>query len=78
MSFMKIWGCQAYVKHLIFDKLGLKLDKCTFVGYPKETKGYSFCNTLEDKVFVTQTGVFLKKEYISKGANGRSIELGEI
>ena len=40
MSFMKIWGCEAFVKRLVSDKLGPKSDKCYFIGYPKETKGY--------------------------------------
>ena len=44
MSFLKIWGCEAYVKCLLSDKLGPKYDKCFFVGYPKETKGYYFYN----------------------------------
>ena len=52
MSFMKVWGCEAFVKHLVSDKLGPKLDKCYFVGYPEETKGYSFYNPAENKVFV--------------------------
>ncbi|KAK8994239.1 hypothetical protein V6N11_045338 [Hibiscus sabdariffa] len=38
MSFMKIWGCKAYVKHQMSTKLEPKSEKCTFVGYPKETK----------------------------------------
>ncbi|KAK8557936.1 hypothetical protein V6N12_010159 [Hibiscus sabdariffa] len=59
MSFMKIWGCKAYVKHQMSTKLEPKSEKCTFVGYPKETKGYYFYN--ENKVFVARTGVFLEK-----------------
>ncbi|KAL4383231.1 hypothetical protein GQ457_15G018270 [Hibiscus cannabinus] len=62
MSFMKIWGCKAYVKHQMSTKLEPKSEKCTFVGYPKETKGYYFYN--ENKVFVARTGVFLEKEYL--------------
>ncbi|KAK8623458.1 hypothetical protein V6N13_118346 [Hibiscus sabdariffa] len=50
MSFMKIWGCKTYVKHQMSTKLEPKSKKCTFVGYPKETKGYYFYN--ENKVFV--------------------------
>ena len=41
-SFLKIWGCEAYVKRLDSTKLQPKSDKCLFVGYPKETKGYYF------------------------------------
>jgi transposase InsO family protein len=44
MSFMKIWGCEAYVKRQASTKLGPKSYKCYFVGYPKETKGYYFYN----------------------------------
>ncbi|KAL4308598.1 hypothetical protein GQ457_01G024230 [Hibiscus cannabinus] len=35
MSFMKVWGCKAYVKHQMSTKLEPKSHKCTFVGYPK-------------------------------------------
>ena len=52
LSFMKIWGCGAYVKHQAFDKLGPKFNKCYFVGYLKETERYYFYNPIEDKVSV--------------------------
>ena len=38
LSFLQIWGCEAYVNHQAYDKLASKSDKCLFVGYPKETK----------------------------------------
>ncbi|KAK8505752.1 hypothetical protein V6N12_024735 [Hibiscus sabdariffa] len=38
MPFMKVWGCKAHVKHQMSTKLEPKSHKCTFVGYPKETK----------------------------------------
>ncbi|KAK8521659.1 hypothetical protein V6N12_031550 [Hibiscus sabdariffa] len=63
MSFMEIWGCKAYVKHQMSTKLEPKSEKCTFVGYPKETKGYYFYN--ENKVFVARIGVFLEKEFLT-------------
>ncbi|KAK8506671.1 hypothetical protein V6N12_038490 [Hibiscus sabdariffa] len=78
MSFMRVWGCQAYVKHQMSTKLEPKLQKCTFVGYPKETKGYYFYNPKENKVFVARTSVFLEKEFLSKKGNGRNIELEEV
>jgi len=40
LSFLKIWGCEVYVKRLISDKLTPKSHKCFFMGYPKETLGY--------------------------------------
>ncbi|KAK8619691.1 hypothetical protein V6N13_135973 [Hibiscus sabdariffa] len=76
MSFMKIWGCKAYVKHQMSTKLEPKSEKCTFVGYPKETKGYYFYN--ENKVFVARTGVFLEKEFLMNSVKGRNIELEEV
>ncbi|KAK2429799.1 secreted RxLR effector protein [Trifolium repens] len=78
LSFMKVWGCEVYVKRLITTKLEPKSDKCLFVGYPKETRGYYFYNPSEGKVFVARTGVFLEREFISKGISGRSVELEEI
>ena len=32
LSFLKIWGCEAYVKSLQPDKLETKTDKCIFLG----------------------------------------------
>ncbi|KAK8999927.1 hypothetical protein V6N11_082065 [Hibiscus sabdariffa] len=78
MSFMRVWGCQAYVKHQMSTKLEPKSQKCTFVGYPKETKGYYFYNSKENKVFVARTGVFLENDFLSYNGNGRNIELKEV
>ncbi|KAK9044761.1 hypothetical protein V6N11_058653 [Hibiscus sabdariffa] len=50
MSFMKIWGCKAYVKYQMLAKLEPKSHKCTFFSYPKETKEYYFFNPKENKV----------------------------
>ena len=40
------------------------------IRYPKETKGYNFYNPIENKVFVARNGVFLEREFISKGTSG--------
>ena len=78
LSFLKIWGCDAYVKRQISYKLAPKFDKCLFVGYPKETKGYYFYNTSENKVFIARNGVFLKRKFISKGTSGSTVQLEEV
>ena len=78
MSFMKIWGCEAYVRRQVSDKLGPKSEKCIFVGYPKLTKGYYFYKPTEHKVFVARTGVFLEKEFISRRTSGTNVKLEEI
>jgi hypothetical protein len=44
LTFLKIWGCEVFVKRLQSDKLTPKSDKCIFVGYPKKTLGYYFYN----------------------------------
>jgi hypothetical protein len=35
LSFLKVWGCDVYVKKLQPDKLESKAEKCVFIGYPK-------------------------------------------
>ena len=71
MFFLKIWGCEAFVKRQTSDKLGPKSDKLIFVGYPKETKGYYFYNQTENKIIVARHGTFLEKEFLVR-RNSRS------
>src|SRR3954464_2595622 len=78
LSFLKIWGCEAFVKRLQSDKLTAKSDKCIFVGYLRETLGYYFYNREEGKVFVARNGVFLEKEFLSRGVSGSTVQLEEI
>ena len=78
LSFLKIWGCEAFIKRLQSDKLAPKSDKCIFVGYPKETLGYYFYNRSEGKVFVARNGVFLEKEFLKGEKNGRTVQLEEV
>jgi hypothetical protein len=77
LSFLKVWGCEAYAKCLISDKLTPKSDKCFFVGY-RETKGYYFYNQAEGKVFDAHNSAFLEKEFLSKGVSGSKVQLEEI
>jgi hypothetical protein len=42
LSFLKIWDCEAFVRRLMPDELDPKFDKCFFIGYPREIKGYYF------------------------------------
>jgi hypothetical protein len=78
MSFLKIWGCDAYVKSKSDNKLAPRSEKCMFVGYPKETRGYYFYNRHENKVFVAREAVFLEKEFVSRRHSGRKFELDEV
>jgi hypothetical protein len=60
------------------DKLTPKSDKYLFVGYPRETKGYYFYNKAEGKIFVAPNGVFMEKEFLSKGFSESKVQLEEI
>ena len=66
LSFLKVWGCDAYVKKLHPDKLEPKSEKCVFIGYPKKTVGYTFYHKSEGKIFVAKNGSFPEKEFLSK------------
>ena len=61
----------------ISDKLEAKSDKCLFVRYHKETIGYQFYNTLEQRLFVSKHVVFLEKEFLLR-ESGSKVELGEV
>ena len=56
----------------------LRIERCKFVGYLKETCEYYFYHFEDQKVFVTKRVVFLEKEHILGGNNGEVIELSEV
>jgi hypothetical protein len=78
LSYLKIWGCEAHVRHEASSKLDPRSVKCNFVGYPKDSLGYYFYNPTENKVFVSRHATFLEKEFLLKEASGSSIDLEEI
>src|SRR3954462_11075482 len=78
LSFLKVWGCESYVKKLQPDKLEPKAEKCVFIAYPKENIGYTFYHRSKGKVFVAKNGSFLEKEFLSKEVTGRKVELDEV
>ncbi|GKB99894.1 retrotransposon protein, putative, ty1-copia subclass [Tanacetum coccineum] len=52
LSYLKVWGCETLVKRDTLtkpDRLEPRSIKCVFVGYPKETMGYSFYYPPENK-----------------------------
>ena len=60
------------------DKLKPKSEKYVFIGYPKDTVGYTFYHRSEGKTFVAKNGSFLEKEVLSKEVSGRKVELDEV
>ena len=57
--FLKVWGCNAYVKKFQADKL--------------EPKAGPFSD-LEAKVIVSRNGSFLEEKFLSKELSGRMVE----
>ena len=78
LSFLKVWGCDTYVKRLQPDRLEPKSEKCVFIGYPKESIGYTFYHRCKGKIFVAKNGSFLEKGFLSKEVSGRKVELDEV
>ena len=58
LSFLKVWDCDAYMKKFHPDKLKPKSEKCVFIGYPKETVGYTFYHRSKGKLFVAKMDPF--------------------
>ncbi|GJS73777.1 zinc finger, CCHC-type containing protein [Tanacetum coccineum] len=52
------------------DKLEPRSFKCIFIGYPKETMGYSFYNPSENKVFVARNAELFESNLIDQEASG--------
>ena len=78
LSFLQVWGCDAYVKKFHSDKLKPESEKCVFIGYPKVTIGSTFYHRSKGKIFVAENGSFLEKEFLSKEMSGRKVELDEV
>ncbi|GJV17406.1 zinc finger, CCHC-type containing protein [Tanacetum coccineum] len=73
LSYLKVWGCEALVKRDTLtkpDKLEPRSLKCIFIGYPKETMGYSFYYPLKNRIFVAQNAEFLENSLMTQEASG--------
>ena len=66
------------MKNIDGHKLDARSEKYRFVGYPKESIGYYFYNSTEQKVFVGRHVIFLEKEFIQEGGSGKSVEFEEV
>ena len=78
LSYVKIWGCPAYVRVAEQNKLMPRGQKFRFVGYPSNSKGYLFYDTEHRNVFVARFGKFLEVEFLSEGGSHRQVELDEV
>ena len=62
LSFLKVWDCDAYMKKFHPNKLKPKSKKYVFIGYPKETVGYTFYQKSEGKTFVAKEWILSREE----------------
>ncbi|KAI5429868.1 hypothetical protein KIW84_034448 [Lathyrus oleraceus] len=72
------WGHALFTVAYTHNRVPSKKVKKTPYEIWNETRGYYFYNPSEGKVFVARTGVFLERDFISKGISGRKVELEEI
>ena len=77
MSYLRIWGCNAYVKRETSNNLEPRSIRCIFVGYPKETASYYFFQKEENRVFIARKAEFLEKDFILNKTSGSPIDLEE-
>ena len=71
--FLKVWGCDAYVKKFQADKLEPKADKCIFIGHPKQL-GIPPISDPEAKVIVSRNRSFLEERFLLKELSGMMVE----
>ncbi|GKE34719.1 retrotransposon protein, putative, ty1-copia subclass [Tanacetum coccineum] len=67
ISYLKVWGCKTFVKRDTLtkpDKLDPRSFKCVFLGYPKETMGYSFYSPSKNKLFIARNAEFFASKLI--------------
>nr|KAJ0208644.1 hypothetical protein LSAT_V11C400177410 [Lactuca sativa] len=77
LSYMKVWGCEAYVRQEISNKLEPRFTKCIFVGYPRDCLGYYFYIPNENKIFISRKVEFFESKFLTDEASGRHVELEE-
>ena len=66
------------MKNIDGYKFSARSEKYRFVGYPKESIRYYFYHPTQQKMFVGRHIIFLKKEFIQKRGNVRSVELEKV
>ena len=71
--FLKVWGCDAYVKKFQADKLEPKADKCIFIEYLKQL-GIPPVSVPKAKEIVSRIRSFLEEKFLSKEMSRRMLE----
>ena len=68
VSMLRVWGCVAYV-HIQRDKreggsLGSHMEKCIFIGYPPDYKGWKFYNPATKKSIISERAQFDERYFL--------------
>ena len=78
LSYLRVWGCDAYVKLTQINKLDDRAVKCKFVGYALNSRAYMFYVPNEQRTFVSRNAKFLENEFLLKKYSGNRLNLDEV
>ena len=76
--FLKVWGCDAYVKRFQVDKLEPKADKMHLHRTPKNSWVYLLFQIWKQKWLFLETGPFSRKSFSQKNWVGGWWRLDEV
>jgi hypothetical protein len=62
----------------VFEKLGVKLNKYKFMGYPTENTWYYLYHPVDKKEFVSKHVIFIDKDFVFKIRNERKMKLKKV
>jgi transposase InsO family protein len=77
ISHLRIFGCSAYV-HVQKDKchgLSPHTQKCVFIGYPPEYKGWLFYNPMTKKTIISNTAEFDERVFPGLSQSSKNVPL---
>ena len=77
LSYLRVWGCDAYVTSESDDKLDPRGVKVVFVGYYNRS-GYYFYHPDTNTISIKRKGHFLEKEILERGTGNNIVDLEEI
>ncbi|KAI3703981.1 hypothetical protein L1987_74182 [Smallanthus sonchifolius] len=77
LSYLRVWGCDAYVTSDSDDKLDPRGEKVVFVGYYNKS-GYYFYHPDANIVSIKRKGRFLEEDLLNRGTGNNIMDLEEI
>lgn len=74
LYYMKVWGCEAYVRQVASNKLEPRSTKCIFVEYPEGCLWYYFYIPSENKIFISRKIEIFESKFLMDEVSGRRME----